>query len=226
MNELLFLLHIATIALFTILFLKIGKSGLAAFLSLLAVLANLFLLKEIPLFGLTVCSSDAFAVGYLFALNLTQEFFGPKEARKTVLIASVASLAFLIFSAIHLSYRAIENDLLGSHFSAILSPMPRLVISSLASFLIVQLLDISLFAYMRRKLSGRALVLRTLLSLLFAEVLDTLLYSIFALSGQVSALYEVLLFSTLVKAAGALLVSFFAPLARIAFQKGQKAGQP
>lgn len=191
-----------------------GLSSSFAFLSLISISANLFLLKQIHLFGLSVCASDAFAVGYLFTLNLIQEFFGQKSARKALITSSVVSLAFLLFSWIHMTYVAIPDDILEGHFSAILSPMPRLVASSLASFILVQLVDISFFAYLRKKCSARFFPLRVLTSLLFAEILDTLLYSFFALWGQVNAFNEVLLFSILVKGLGAILVFPLATLAK------------
>ena len=70
MNFLVLCLHITTICALTILAMRFGKEVMIAWLSMLVVAMNLFVLKQITLFGLCVTSSDALGVGYLLGLNL------------------------------------------------------------------------------------------------------------------------------------------------------------
>lgn len=209
MNELLFFSHLALIALFTLTLLKLGKEALFSGLILFSLLANLFLLKQITLFGLHVTSSDLFAVGYLLILNLVQEFYGPASAKNGTLLSLLFSLLFLGFSKIHLAYQPSDFDSLHPHFNALLSPLPRLVICSLLSFTFTQFLDIAFFSYLRKKSEGKLFTLRLCISLFAAEAIDTLFFSFTALLDQVGAIDHVILF--------ALLLKFFATLLLIPF---------
>ena len=67
MNEIIFTFHVVVIAAGSLFALFLGKEALACFIGLLGILSNLFVTKQIVLFGLTVTSSDAFAVGGIFS---------------------------------------------------------------------------------------------------------------------------------------------------------------
>ena len=70
------------ISLFTVLALKISKETLVAMISIYCILANLFVLKQISLFGYHPTASDAFSVGAILGLNLLQEYYGKDFCRR------------------------------------------------------------------------------------------------------------------------------------------------
>jgi len=199
-NALLLIVHTATICSLTIFALRFGKELMCGWLALLAVAMNLFVLKQITLFGLKVTSSDALAVGYLLGLNLIQEFFGQKEARRCVWISFFISISFTLLSQIHLAYTPNGDDQTHHHFHQLFSPMPRLVLASLTTFVLVQVADIAFFEFLRQKLQGRALPLRTTCSLLLSQSFDTLFFSFLGLYGLVASIGDVILWSLVVKA--------------------------
>ena len=82
MNECIFLLHVALVIGFALGALRLGKEALTAWVALQAVLANLFVIKQMTFLGFTVTCSDVFAIGSIAGLNLVQEFFGKESARK------------------------------------------------------------------------------------------------------------------------------------------------
>ena len=176
-------------------------------LGLLAVVMNLFVLKQIPLLGLHVTASEALVVGYLLTLNLIQEYFGKKFAQSAVKLTFLIMLFFVLLSRLHLLYKGGPNH-------DIFSPLPRLFIASLVSFFTVQLFDISLFAYLREKFSGRLLTMRTTLSLLMSQTLDTILFTVLGLWGLVENPLHVIIFSLLIKSLIILLQAPFVSLSR------------
>ncbi len=185
-----------------------------AWLSLLAVAMNLFVLKQISLFGLNVTACDALAVGYLLGLNLIQEFFGRQQAQKMTWLSFFISAGFLFLSQIHLAYQPNRFDHSQNHFAFVLQPVVRIFLASLFSFLCIQFIDIAFFSFLRKKFQGQFLTLRTTLSLILSQTLDTVLFSFLALSGVVPSLKEIILFSLLVKGCVILLSSPF-----VAFSK-------
>lgn len=197
MNTVILCLHVATICGITLGALRFGKEVMSAWLSLLCVVMNLFVLKQITLFGLSVTSSDAFGVGYLLGLNLMQEYYGKKEARQCIWISFFISCSFLVLSQFHLLYTPNQFDLAHPHFVFLLSPMPRIVLASLSSFLLIQLVDLTFFGFLRSE--GKHLVVSTLLALILSQTLDTVLFSFLGLYGIVASISHVIYLSLAIK---------------------------
>ena len=86
MNEALFFIQIFFTLLFVYGALKLGPSALVAWVTVQALIANLFVLKQIHLFGMEVTASDGYAIGSLLGLNVLQEFYGKKEAKQATWI--------------------------------------------------------------------------------------------------------------------------------------------
>lgn len=199
MNTIIFILHIAVICTLTLMALRCSLELMIAWISLLTITMNLFVMKQITLFGLDVTSSDALAIGYLLGLNLIQEFFGKKMAQRSVAISFFISLSFVILSYIHISYTPNEYDTSQTHFILLLRQVPRIFIASLISFLVVQCIDINFFGFLRKKTNGRFLVGRTVLSLLLSQTLDTFLFSFLGLYGIVNNLGHIIFLSLAIK---------------------------
>lgn len=200
-NFFLLLLHIVLIATLSLFMLRLGREAAATWLGFLGVTVNLFVHKQISIVGLHVTASEAVAVGYLLTLNLIQEYYGKKFARQAVKLTFLILFSFALFSMIHLFY-------IGGPNSEIFSPLPRLFLASLTSFFTVQLFDISLFNYLRNAFSGRFVTMRTTITLVLSQALDTVLFTFLGLWGIVDHPFHVILFSMVVKC---LIIFFNAP---------------
>ncbi len=205
-NELLFFLQILLSLLFTLGALRLGKEALITNSAFQALFANLFLLKQIGLFGLEVTASDGFAVGCLLSLNLLREFYGRESADKSIQISFFCLLFFALFSQLHLFYEPSRGDTAHGVYVALFSPAPRLFLSSLFTFWLVQRFDLWLF----EKLSG-SFVWKNGVCLMLSLALDTLVFTFLGLYGLVPSLGNILLFSFCVKA---LSLATFLPFTR------------
>ena len=213
MNELLFLTQIACILAFTLCALKIGKEALVVWIVIQAFIANLFVLKQITLWGLHVTASDAFAVGSLLGLECLQEKFGKKEAKQTIWICFFCMLFFVIVSQLHLLYLPNEEDSTQMAFETLLTPSPRLLFASMSVFLIVQQLEIHLFSFLKRQIPQANFAYRASTTLVFSQVLDTVLFSFVGLYGIVSSIFDLILMSLLIKL---IVITCFTPVIRYA----------
>ncbi len=200
MNECIFLFHTITILLFTLLSFRLGKMALGSWLCIQVLCANLFVLKQIVLFGFHVTCSDVFAVGSILSLNLLQEHFGPKETKKIASLCFYFMLFFAILSQVHLLYSPSPQDSVQKAYEDILSPAPRLLFASLLTFFIVQKIDIHLFGKLKAYMPSSSFALRTFFSLLASQFLDTLLFSYIGLYGLVYSLYDMIFLSFVIKA--------------------------
>lgn len=199
MNELIFFAQIFLIVGFALGAFKLGKEALVAWVAIQALIANLFVLKQITLLGLEVTASDAFAIGSLLGLNFLQEYFSRAEANRATWICFFFMLFFVLVSQLHLLYQPSPSDTTQSAFLTILIPSPRLLIASMSVFFIVQQVDIRLFAFLRNRLTRTSFALRAAMTLAVTQLLDTILFSFAGLYGIVASVTDVIIMSFVVK---------------------------
>ncbi len=209
MNETLFILHTALVTAFGFGALRLGKTALTAWVALQAVLANLFVIKQIEFCGFHVTCSDVFAIGSMLGLNLLREYFGKDAAKHALWICFFTMLFFVAMTQIHLFYHPSPFDTSQAAFETVLSSSPRLLISSLIVFFLVQQIDLRLFGYLKTRFQKLSLVARNACSISITQFLDTLLFSIFGLWGLVAHLFDIILISFLIKLVA---IALMAPL--------------
>ena len=211
-NEIFFLTQVLIVIGFTIGAARIGQNALAALVCLQGVLANLFVIKQMELFGLQVTCSDVFAVGCIVGLNLMQEHYGKDAAKKTIAISFFSMVFFALVSQIHLWYAPSPQDAAHPAFAKILTATPRIVFASIAVFFLVQKIDLVFFGYLKARFGGRYLALRMGAALLLSQGIDTVLFTFAGLYGIVASLLDVILVSFAMKC---LVIGCSAPLAAL-----------
>lgn len=199
MNELLFFIQIILIIIFAWGALKLGKSTLVSWVAIQALIANLFVLKQIQLFGFEVTASDAFAIGSLLGLNFLQEFFGREEANRATWNCFFFMFFFALISQLHLYYEPSKHDVSQSAFQIILSPSPRIFLASMSTFFIVQQFDIRFFAWLKKVGPNLSFSVRAGLALVLSQFLDTVLFSFTGLYGLVASVFDIIVISYFIK---------------------------
>lgn len=213
-NELIFLLHCSCISLFALGALWLGREALVGFICLQAILANLFVVKQITLLGLNATASDAFTVGGVLGLNLLQEYYGQDEAKKAIWISFFMLVFYGIVSQIHLAYIPSSFDTMQTHFAPILGFMPRIVIASFTVYLIAQHLDALLYGYFKKMAQGRYLIIRNYGSIVISQLVDTVLFSVLGLYGIVDNVLHIIIVSYAIKLATIMVATPFIGLSK------------
>lgn len=198
-NELIFFFHVFIISLATFICLQFGKNGLSALVTLCFVLGNLFVLKQINLFSLSVTPTDAYFIGAALAINLLNEFYGRKEARKALYISLILGIFFVILGIIQLMYQPNQFDVFHNHFYALLSPTARIVAASLTAYFTSQTVEYILYAFLKQLLKGKYLIMRNWITLLTSQFIDTVLFSFLGLYGIIENIGSVILLSYTIK---------------------------
>lgn len=196
-NNLIFLSSTIIVALFSLGCVKM-KPLLIAWIALLGVLSNLFVLKEIQLFGLHATASDVFAVGSLLGLNLLREHYDINACKQAIGISFVCMFFFMLMSQIHLLYIPSEFDQRHDAYFAILAPNFRLTSASLAVFFSVQIFDVAFYSHLVRKWF-KSFYMRSMCSLIVSQTLDTILFTFLGLHGLVDNLGEIIIISLIIK---------------------------
>lgn len=205
MNEIIFIIEALLIAGFAFGALRLGKEALIAWVTIQALIANLFVLKQITLLGLDVTASDTFIIGSLLGLNFLQEYHSQDDAKKATWICFFFMAFFAIISQLHLAFQPSIHDVTQSAFTTILTASPRLVIASVGVFFLVQQIDIRFFAFLKNRFPQVNFAIRTAISLVISQFLDTVLFSFAGLYGIVASIFDIIVISFLIK----LVVIFF-----------------
>jgi len=215
MNEFVFLLQTVFVVAFLLAALRLGKNYLLVLVSIQIIIANLFILKQIDLFTKTLTCTDAFIIGSVFGENLIQEYFGKKEAIKTIKISFFSMIFFLVMAKIHLLYFPSKFDAFHISYKNILSNSSYVILSSISVFFITQRLDVLLFGFLKKIFNNKYFTFRIIFSSLLIQLLDTILFSFLALRNLVVSIFDIILFSFLIKTLVIFLAAPFMKFARL-----------
>ncbi len=209
MNELIFISHFLIVFFSLGIALRLGKATLTAMFIVMIVMANLYVLKQISLFGLTVTAVEPYSIGAMLCIGLMQEYFGEKEADNT-LKAMLFSLVFLGGMGVYqVWYAPHEVDTFHLHYEKILAPAPRIFITSIV--VAVSMLYANIYLLRKTKIwfPNISFAIRQTTLLLIIQFFDVSLFSILGLYGIMHNLVHIICMSYAVKV---ITIAFMGPL--------------
>lgn len=178
---------------------QLGSQALVSFLCMQAIIANLFVIKQITLLGLNATASDVYIVGSVLSLNMIQEYHGKELARKAIWISFVLLVFYTIVSQIHIAYIPSTFDFSQSWYQSLLAFMPRITTASIVVYLIVQYFDTFFYGLLKRVWPYGHLVARNMISITVSQALDTILFSMLGLYGIIDNIGQIMLVSFTIK---------------------------
>ena len=198
-NEVLFFSQIIIVSAFALGSLAFGRSGLVSFISVSWLIANLFVPKEATLFGLSVLTSDVFAVGCDVGISLLREYYGEDDAKKAIYTGLYILLFFLVVSQILILYTPSLNDTSHIHFEALFGRMPRIIITGFFVSLLSKNLNLVFLNGLTKLIGDRYFQLKAMCAIAAAQLIDTVLFCYIALYGVATSVNQIIFFSYSVK---------------------------
>lgn len=181
MNELIFFISIAISYCFVLLFYKIlGKVGLFIWVAIVAVIANIEVIKCVDIFGMPVTLGNALYCSISLATDILNEKYGGKEARRSAWIGFLSLITLVVLSQISLLFIPNNFDFASDALKTIFTTTPRLCLASLSCFLLSNILDTYVFGWLKK--NNRFLWIRVNISTLFSQILDSFLFFFIAFS--------------------------------------------
>lgn len=170
-----------------------GKAGLYCLSAIATVLANIEVLILVDAFGMEQTLGNVLFAATFLITDILSECEGKKAANRAVLMGIFSSLFFLLLSQSWLLYLPSGTDQVMPSIKGIFSSTPRVLFSSLAVYAVSQLFDVWLYhkwwAFTEKKYGDRRrfLWLRNNGSTLVSQILNTLLFTLFAFYGTYDA---------------------------------------
>ncbi|MBQ6786347.1 MAG: queuosine precursor transporter [Lachnospiraceae bacterium] len=192
-NELLLIISIIVIYSSVVLAYRfLGKSGLYCWTVLATITANIEVLIVVDAFGMEQTLGNILFASTFLVTDILSETEGKKAAQKAVMIGIVSSIVFILISQSWMLYTPNASDWASPSITAIFANTPRLMLSSIIVYGIVQIFDV--FAYhaiwrFTTKLcnnSKKYLWVRNNAATLISQFFNTLLYTFFAFYGVYS----------------------------------------
>ncbi len=201
LNASLLILQIFAISWITFLCLRVGEKAVNAWLCTVVIAFNLFVLKQVNIFGMELNTTKALGVCYFLGLNLMQEYFGRKCAKTHVMIASLCTFGFVILQQLHLAFEPNHFDHTHEQYSSILGLMPSITAVSFITFISVQLWDIRFYTWLQKKIGKNRLTLRVMISLMVSQVIDVVMfYALMSFFDEIwGNIWDLMFFTILIK---------------------------
>ncbi len=189
-NELILLISLAGIFGCVLLTLRVfGRTGLYVFSAIATILANIEVMILVDAFGMEMTLGNILFASTFLVTDILSELYGKKSAQKAVNLGIAGSVFFLLVSQSWLLYLPSASDWAMPSMQALFTNTPRLLLASLLVYALAQTFDVWLYhrwwAFTTQRFgdSDRFLWVRNNGSTLVSQLLNTLLYSIFAFAG-------------------------------------------
>ena len=168
---------------------RYGYGALCAYNALAIVVANIQVLRLGSYFSTpepVALGTVLFATTYLVS-DIITEHYGAKAARRMIIISFVAQLVVSCWMLLCLAHpgahaQGIDSaqDQMYQSMWLLFVPSGRFFIASLISYITTQLIDISLYQWIRQRSHNRYLWLRQNVSMFVSGFLDNLIFSVLA----------------------------------------------
>lgn len=169
-----------------------GPAGMYAYIPIAVIAANIAVLKAVqfPFYADPVALGTVVYASIYLATDILNEWYGKAAARKAVFVGFFGYLIFIVFVLIALGYSPLTPEQAGEtmawnlpyheHMKALFLPAPALLIASLAAYLVSQLNDVYLYAWLRGRTQGKMLWLRNNAAALVSNFIDNTVFSVLA----------------------------------------------
>ncbi len=139
--------------------------------------------------GPSAFTAGAIAYPMTFVLqDVISERYGEQASRNATWSAFAGALVLVVYSAAAIAIPASPSSpVSASHFAEVFVPVPRVVLASLAAFLVGGLVDVRVFFAIRRRTGPGRLWVRKLGSTVVSQAMDSALFVAIAFCGAMPA---------------------------------------
>lgn len=201
-NELLLIINLVVVYGGVLLFYKLlGVRGLICWTVLATIAANIEVLILVDAFAMEQTLGNVTFASTFLVTDILSEKYGKKEANRAVIAGTVSSAAFILLSQIWLLYTPSPNDFVHEAIVSVFSNTPRIILASLSVYALSQLFDVWIYHkwwdFTSKKCgdSERFLWLRNNGSTLISQLINAILFNVFAFAGtyEVSTLITIII---------------------------------
>jgi queuosine precursor transporter len=201
LNELLFFLWTLVAVGLVLIAFRAGKVALYGVIGVYIILANIFVTKQITLFGVAATGGNSLYGAIFLATDLLNEHWGKKEAQRAVWFGWACAGFYLLASQVFLWFEPSVDDFINPAMRDLFSFAPRIVLGSLIAYIISQSHDVFSFNMWKERTGGKHLWLRNNASTVVSQLIDSLIFTLIAFYGvfEITILVQIFITTYLLK---------------------------
>lgn len=177
MNEIIFLSFAVFLLALGLVAFRLGKMYVFILIAVYSILMNIFVLKQMNLFGFVVTGGNALYGAIFLMTDMLSEHYGKKDALRSVWIGFGVSAIFVMATQVLLAFVPNELDFAQPHLQALFSITPRILFGSMLAYLIAQSFDVWAFLQIKKWTNSKWLWLRNNGSTMVSQLIDTLIFT-------------------------------------------------
>lgn len=198
------LLMVSIIGVFTIMLIVkrlLGKEGLIGWMGIATILANILIIKNVTLLGISATLGNVLFASNFLATDMLTENYGYKEAKKGFKFAIISVIAFLLISQVALIYVPNSQDVSQKSYELLFGLVPRITLASVSMFALSNFVDIRLYEYLRKKSNGKKMWLRNNVCTIVSNGCENFLFYLIAFGGTMplSVIISIALSATIIE---------------------------
>ncbi len=154
----------------------------------LYLVSNVMAVKVISFFGLFYFDAGTITFPFAYMLgDVLTEIWGYRTARKVIITTFLCNVIMVVCTQVGVFLPSPHYlDATAEAYNAVFTYVPRIVVGSLAGFLLGEFSNAWLMEYIKRRTRGRFLWVRTIGSSMVGYLFDTLPFVLIAFAGVVS----------------------------------------
>lgn len=198
------LLIISIIGVFSIMLVikkLLGKEGLIGWMGIASILANILILKNVTLLGISATLGNVLFASNFLATDMLTENYGYKEAKKGVKFAIISVISFLLITQVALMYIPNSEDISQKSYELLFGLVPRITLASISMFALSNFVDIRLYEYLRKKTNGKKMWFRNNVCTIISNGCENFLFYLIAFGGTMplSLIVSIALSATIIE---------------------------
>ena len=160
-----------------------GKAGLITWTAIAMILANLTVVKLVPLAGLEASLGNVMFASTFLATDMIVEFYGKEDAKKSVWIGIAATVCFVVCTQIAILYQPSAIDAAQEPMQALFAFNLRSSVASILCCLAANLADVWLYEKIRNATNGKYVGLRSSVAAIVCNCTENFLFWLIAFGG-------------------------------------------
>jgi len=185
-NEILLIVSLFVYFGLTILWYKIfGREGIYCFTVIATIAANIEVLVLVNAFGMDMTLGNVLFATTFTCTEILSEMEGKQYAKRAVWIGIATTVVFILITQSWFLFIPAESDIVYDAMRIVFKNSPRVMISSLIVYAICQFVEVHVYSFIWKlqKKSEKYLWVRSNVATLVAQIVNTVLFTIFAFMG-------------------------------------------
>jgi uncharacterized integral membrane protein (TIGR00697 family) len=184
-NELLWIaLLLVNFGIILVMFRLFGREGLAVWMGVSVIAANIQVLKTIEILGVTATLGNIVYASSFLITDILSENYGKRHARRVVYYGLAVIVGFTVLMNLALWFEPAADDFAHRSLSVIFGFLPRIAAASLAAYLVSQLHDVWAYAFWKRRFDRVGQIwIRNNLSTMASQFVDSVVFTTIAFAG-------------------------------------------